>query len=67
MSVAELARVIGKTGTLGVDVSGGAGWRVPCEVVDVRQVWGRVQYRVSPVGSEGEPVWVESSRVAVSA
>jgi hypothetical protein len=67
MSVAELARVIGKTGTLGVDVSSGAGWRVPCEVVDVRQVWGRVQYRVSPVGSDGEPVWVESSRVAVSA
>jgi len=67
MSVAELARVIGKTGAVSVDVSGGAGWLVPCEVVDVRQVWGRVQYRVSPVGSDGEPVWVESSRVAVSA
>ena len=66
MSVAEMARVLGKTGTLGVDVSGGAGWLVPCEVVDVRQVWRRVQYRVSPVGSEGEPVWVESSRVAVT-
>ena len=66
MSVAELARVIGQTGTLSVDVSGGAGWRVPCEVVDARLVWGRVQYRVSPVGSVGSPVWVESSRVEVT-
>lgn len=67
MTVAEMARVIGQTGTLSVEVSGGHGWHVPCEIVDVRQVWGRVQYRVRPVGSVGERVWVESSRVGVTA
>jgi hypothetical protein len=67
MTAGELARVIGQTGTVGVDVSGGQGWRVPCEITDARQVWGRVQYLVAPVGSAGSAVWVESSRVQVTA
>ena len=67
MSVAELARVIGATGHLVVDVSQGNGWRVPCRVVDVRQSWGQVHYRVEPVGSDGEGVWVDSARVKVTA
>lgn len=65
MSVAELAKVIGKSGTLSVDASQGVGWRVPVVVVDVRQSWGEVQFQVSPTVGEGESVWVKSYRVAV--
>lgn len=70
MSVAELAKVIGQVGTIRMDHLGrgecgtvGLEWRVPCEVVDVRQVWGRVQYCVRPVGFSGSAVWVETFAV----
>ena len=65
MSVAELAKVIGKTGTLAVDVSGGEVWYVPVSVVDVRQSWGEVQYQVAPSGGAGALVWVKSYRVTL--
>lgn len=65
MSVAELAKVIGKTGTLAVDVSGGVGWYVPVSVVDVRQSWGEVQYQVAPAVGAGALVWVKAYRVTL--
>lgn len=68
MSVAEMAQVIGRTGSLSVVPSStaevwGGGWLVPCVVTDVRRVWGRLDYQVSPVGFDGGAVWVESVRV----
>lgn len=66
VSVAELAKVIGRTGHLAVEVGSGVGWRVPCRVVDVRTSWGEVHYRVEFDG-EGDPVWVVASRVRVEA
>ena len=73
MSVAELARLVGQSGTVRMDHTGrgecgtpGLAWRVPAVVVDVRQVWGRVQYLVRPVGFEGSPVWVERFTVEVA-
>lgn len=63
MSVAELAKTIGQVGTLSVEVGNAPRWRVSVRVVDCRQVWGKTQYQVEPVGSEGSPVWVEEYRV----
>lgn len=65
MGVAELAKVIGATGHLAVEVGSGVAWRVPCRVVDVRTSWGEVHYRVE--SGDGEPVWVVASRVRVEA
>lgn len=61
-----MARTIGRTGTLLVSPGSNEGWRVPCEIMDARQVWGKVQYQVRPVGFDGVAVWVESHRVAVA-
>lgn len=63
MSVAELAKVIGATGHLAVEVGSGVAWRVPCRVIDARVSWGETQYRVESDG--GEPVWVVAHRVRV--
>jgi hypothetical protein len=66
MSVAELARVIGQTGTLVVEVSKGECWRVPCEVNDVRTSWGEVHFQVVGRGAGfGSPVWVKATRVTL--
>jgi hypothetical protein len=35
-------------------------------VTDARQVWGKTQYQVRPVGFDGVAVWVESARVTVT-
>ena len=57
MSVAELAKVIGQTGSLSVE-----GLLVPVKVRDVRTHWGRVDYCVEPVGGDGIQ-WVSANRV----
>jgi hypothetical protein len=64
MSVVELAKVVGQGGRLLVDMNSDTRWGVPCVVVDVREVWGEVQYRVEPAGgTAGQGVWVKSYRV----
>lgn len=66
MSVAEMSKVIGRTGHLIVVAGGDTSWPVACEVIDVRQVWGNVHYRVRQVGAvgvDGDPVWVDAVRV----
>lgn len=54
MSVRELARMIGKkalwkAGTMAIEV----------EILDVRIVYGRVQYLIRPVSGSGED-WTET-------
>lgn len=66
MTAGELARVIGASGTVRVSPGSDQGWPVPCEIVDARQVWGKTQYQVRPVGFDGVAVWVESARVTVT-
>lgn len=66
MSVAGLAKVIGRTGHLIATVGGDTAWPIPCEVIDVCQGFGSLHYlvrQVGAVGLDGEPVWVESVRV----
>jgi hypothetical protein len=72
MSVAELARVIGKAGRLKVSAGSDECWLVPCEVLDARLSWGNTQYQVAPLklnhdGRElsGSAIWVDCSRVVL--
>lgn len=66
MSVTGWAKVVGRTGHLIVVAGGETSWPVACEVIDVRQGFGCVEYQVRQVGAvgvDGDPVWVESARV----
>lgn len=72
MSVAELAKVIGKAGLLRVSAGSDEVWSVPCEVLDARLSWGNTQYQVAPLnlnhdGRElsGSAIWVDCSRVVL--
>ena len=65
MSVAELAKVVGASGHLAVEVGSGVAWRVPCHILDARVSWGEVQYLVSPGDLTSTAVWVKSGRVTV--
>jgi hypothetical protein len=56
---ASLGAVIGQTGTLTTYTEG---LKVPVTVKDAREVWGRTDYLVTPVGGTGEK-WVEQWRV----
>lgn len=64
MSVAELAKVVGASGILTVEVGSGVAWQVPCLVVDARVSWGEVQYQVTSADGQAERVWVKAFRVA---
>lgn len=53
MSVAELAQYVGKVGTIRL-----SGLLVNVTVLDVKQAYGRIRYRVTPVSGGGD-VWLE--------
>ena len=36
----------------------------PCEIIDARKVWGRVDVLIRPVGGRGEK-WVEKSSITM--
>lgn len=57
---ASLGAVIGQTGMLTTYTEG---LKVPVTVKDARQVYGRTDYLVTPIGGSGEK-WVEEWRVA---
>lgn len=63
MTGRELAALVGRIGTLQV-----RGWTVPIEVVDAKQAYGCIRYRVIPIepfrGSTG-PQWVSADRVTL--
>ena len=59
MSIKTLATAINREGLLQVD-----GLRIQVKVTDVRQVFGRIDYEVTPTQGSGSQ-WVESSRVTL--
>ena len=72
MTVAEMAKVIGKAGLLRVSAGSEEVWSIPCAVLDARVSWGAVQYKVAPLKlchdgkeSSGSPIWVDCSRVVL--
>lgn len=60
MTVAELAKSLGKVGTYYPNGSQGLGFEVT--VRDVRQVFGRLDFEVEPVAGRGRS-WVGESSV----
>lgn len=56
---ASLGAVIGHTGTLTTYTEG---LKVPVTVKDAREMWGRTDYLITPIGGSGEK-WVEAYRV----
>jgi hypothetical protein len=60
MNAAEMAANIGKTGLLSTEKT----LQITVKISDVRQVFGRLDYLVSPANGTGS-TWVESSRVTV--
>ena len=59
MTVAEMAKVIGQRGTLFIE-----GLDVEIRVDDVRQVWGRTDYQITPIAGAHNK-WVSSDRVVL--
>lgn len=57
MNAKDAAALIGKTVTLLSD-----GLRFYVEILDVREAYGRTDYKVKPVGGSGEK-WVSRDRV----
>lgn len=64
MGVAELAKAIGGSGILTVEIGSGVAWQIPCRVVDARISWGEVQYQVTSSDGQADRVWVKAFRVA---
>lgn len=60
MGVKEMAEVIGKRCMVTVFLSDSITF--PAEIKDVRQSYGRLDYRITPVGGEGL-IWVSAERV----
>lgn len=59
MTASELASWVGADGTLDAD-----GLKVAVRIIDARQVYGRLQFLVTPMHGEGAR-WVDASRVMV--
>jgi len=57
MTVKELAANIDKHGFLDI-----GNMQVKVRIIDVRQVFGRIDYNVTPTDGNGN-IWVESNRV----
>lgn len=62
----------GRQALLSVEVSHGPRgerkmFEVPVVIEDVRQVFGRTEYLVAPVGGAGAPQWVNRDRVTLGA
>jgi hypothetical protein len=58
MSVAEMARVIGKIADLRIE-----SFQVQINILDVKVSYGNTRYLVKPVAGSGE-AWVDESRVS---
>lgn len=69
MSAASLSshtKILGHPAVLAVTAAQGTGgiWTVAVRVIDVRQVFGRVDYKVEPLAPAlGQAIWVDAARV----
>lgn len=59
MTARDMVNTIGKTGTLRVEEL-----QIGVEIVDIRKVWNRIDFLVSPVNGQGEK-WVSEERVTI--
>lgn len=59
MTINEIAKYIGKTGTI---LPGLGSISIPVKVYDARQVYGRVELLVKPVSGTGE-TWINPNRI----
>lgn len=59
-TLASLAHLIGTQTTWHVV----SGIRIPVTILDVRVVWNRVDFKVTPVGGKGDK-WVASESLAI--
>ena len=59
-NVAELSKFIGKKAYLHTEKM-----LIEVEIIDARQVWDRIDFKVKPAHGEGT-TWVSSSRVSVA-
>ncbi len=64
MELTKMQEYVGATGRYQAKI-GSAYWRVHVKVVNVRQVWGKVQFQIVPLYSEGvndcgHATWVDS-------
>lgn len=62
MGVGEMAKFIGQEAFW----EPMSGFRVPVKILDVRLAFGRIDYRVEPVGGSGA-VWMSGVRVTIPA
>jgi hypothetical protein len=60
MSAATLHKFVGRAGLLRTDNN----LTFAVEVLDAREVWGRLDYRVEPVAGNGS-AWVSAERVTL--
>jgi len=63
MGIAEMAKVLGRAGRWEPTTPEG-GLSVDVRIVDVRQAYGKLQYRIVPLSGTGE-VWVSAANVSV--
>lgn len=64
MNALELSQNIGKTGLIPVNgQKHGAGMLVEVKIVNAREVFGRLDYQVTPVTGSGL-MWIEAARVS---
>lgn len=59
MTAKEMVNTIGKTGTLRVEEL-----QIEVEILDIRNVWNRTDFLVSPISGQGEK-WVSGERVKI--
>lgn len=62
MAFVELAKLIGRTGVLPVDVEREGDLRIQVEVKDARKSYGRTEVLVEPIAGSGQR-WVHADRV----
>lgn len=62
MSIAAMARLIGKTGMMRLPEFGNITF--PAEIQDARSSFGRIDVLISPIGGKGT-VWVSLDRIAL--
>jgi hypothetical protein len=63
MSIASIAKSIGKNGTYQIRSASGESLHVNVRIIDVRSAFGRIDYRIEPIQGTGQ-VWVSADSIS---